>query len=81
MTDKPSNVVELHDRITITLSPAASKLIRAEIERQVEHEEQWGRSSRPAKPPQTPEELVNYVVRVVFGDESYQARQGSQPWK
>jgi ribosomal 50S subunit-recycling heat shock protein len=34
MTDKPSNVIELHDRITVTFSPAVTRLIKAEIERQ-----------------------------------------------
>jgi hypothetical protein len=30
-----ANVVQLHDRITVTFSPALSKLIRAEMERQI----------------------------------------------
>jgi hypothetical protein len=34
MTDKPDNVVELHECITVTVtfSPEATKLIKAEIE-------------------------------------------------
>jgi hypothetical protein len=35
MAKRPGNVVELHERITVTFPPAVSKLIRAEIERQI----------------------------------------------
>jgi hypothetical protein len=54
VTDKPSNVVELHDRITVTLSPVVTKLIKAEIERQ--------RRERPHRI-QTPDELADECVR------------------
>jgi hypothetical protein len=35
MSDEPDNVVELPERIAVTLSPKVSKLIKAEMERQI----------------------------------------------
>jgi hypothetical protein len=52
MTDDSDNVVQLHDCVTVTFSPAVSKLIRAEMERQIR--EGWRR--------QTAEEVVEDAV-------------------
>jgi cold shock protein len=49
---KNDNVVQLHDYITVTFSPKVSKLIRAEMERQVR--EGWRQD--------TIEEIVEYAV-------------------
>jgi hypothetical protein len=59
MTDKPDNVVELHERITVTVtfSPEVSKLIRAEIQRQ---RREW-----PHRRTQTPEEIAKEGARFV----------------
>ena len=45
MNDK---IVRLRDQITVTLSPKATRLVRAEIERQ----------KRDGREPQTPEQIV-----------------------
>jgi hypothetical protein len=50
----PDNVVQLHDRITVTFSREVSRLIRQEIERQ--------RRERPHRI-QTPLELAEEMVR------------------
>ena len=55
MTDKSSNVVDLHDRITVTFSPAVSRLIKAEIERQ--------RRTRAPERVQTAQEIAEEHVR------------------
>jgi pyruvate/2-oxoglutarate dehydrogenase complex dihydrolipoamide dehydrogenase (E3) component len=47
------NVVKLHDRITVTFSPSMSKLIKAEMARQIR---KHGRS-------ETVEEIVASAVR------------------
>ena len=53
------NVIELHDRITVTFSPEISKLIRAELE--------WQRREYPSlKVPETAEEFVSEQVKFWF---------------
>ena len=52
------NVIELHDRITVTFSPEISKLIRAEIE--------WQRRKYPGRKLGTAEEFVSEQVKFWF---------------
>jgi hypothetical protein len=53
-TKQSDNIVQLHDRITVTFSPEVSKLIRIEIERQ--------RRERPDRI-QMPEEIAEECVQ------------------
>ncbi len=51
-TTPATNVVQLHNRLKITLSPTATRLIREEIERQI----------REGQPVQTVDEIVEDAV-------------------
>src|SRR5262249_8833864 len=42
-TKQSAEIVRLHDRLTITLSPEVTRLVRSEIENQVRQEEEWER--------------------------------------
>jgi len=51
-----ADIIELHDRITVTFSPEISKLIREEIERQ--------RREYPHRKPETAEEIASDATKM-----------------
>lgn len=99
-TKEPANIVMLRDRLTITLSAEATRLIGAEIQRQIDREVEFERLSiesankrdrelrelgiepLPREPqvkraPQTPEQLIEYAVRMMYEPvEDYCRRSG-----